>query len=89
MSNGLATTFRVLSKTSNDSSVRVLLPALDSADPAIQEGALAAILERRNPAGQSEILRRIPSLSQRWKYIIQQHAGRIDRNHARRSAWAG
>ena len=53
------------------------MPALDSPDPVIQEGALSALLECRNPGGQSEILRRIPSLSERWKYVIQQHAGRL------------
>jgi len=77
MSGGLATTFSVLSKTENESAVRVLLPALDSSNPTIKDGALAALLSRRNPAGQNEILRRIPSLSQRWKNIIQQHSGRL------------
>jgi HEAT repeat protein len=77
MSDGLATTFNVLSKTDNESTVRILLPALDSPNATIQEGALSALLSRRNPSGLGEILRRIPLLSQRWKYIIQQHAGRM------------
>ena len=38
---------------------------------------MASLLNRRNPSGQEEILRRIPSLSQRWKYIIHQHGGRL------------
>ncbi|MGA2798716.1 MAG: HEAT repeat domain-containing protein [Thermoguttaceae bacterium] len=77
MTVGLATTFSVLSKTDNESAVRILLPALDSPNATIQEGALAALLTRRNPSGQVEILRRIPTLSQRWKFIIHQHAGRL------------
>jgi hypothetical protein len=77
MINGLATTFRVLSKTPNDSAVNILLPALDSVEQLIQDEALAALLVRRNPAGHSEILRRIPSLSQRWCSIIRKHAGRL------------
>jgi HEAT repeat protein len=77
MTVGLATTFRVLSKTGNESAVRVLLPALDSPNPAIQEGALTALLVRRNASGHGQILNRIPTLSQRWKYIIHQHAGRL------------
>ncbi len=77
MAVGLATTFSVLSKTDNESAVRILLPALDSPNATIQEGALAALLSRRNPSGQGEILRRIPLMSQRWKYIIHQHAGRL------------
>ena len=77
MSSGLATTFSVLSKTDNESAVRILLPALDSPNATIQEGALSALLNRRNPSGLGEILSRIPVLSQRWKYIIQHHAGRM------------
>ena len=77
MTVGLATTFSVLSKTDNESAVRILLPALDSPNTTIQEGALAALLTSRNPSGQGEILRRIPTLSQRWKFIIHQHAGRL------------
>jgi HEAT repeat protein len=77
MSDGLATTLGVLSKTDNESAVRLLLPALDSPNLEIQEGALNALLNRRNPAGQSEILRRIPSLSQSWKHIIGQQPWRL------------
>jgi hypothetical protein len=77
MTVGLATTFSVLSKTDNDSAVRILLPALDSTNVPIQEGALAALLTRRNPSGQAEVLRRMPTLSQRWKLIIHQHAKRL------------
>ncbi|MGA2059823.1 MAG: HEAT repeat domain-containing protein [Thermoguttaceae bacterium] len=77
MTVGLATTFSVLSKTDNESAVRILLPALDSSNATIKEGALATLLKRRNPSGQVEILRRTPTLSQRWKFIIQQHAGRL------------
>jgi hypothetical protein len=75
MSGGLATTFSVLSKTDNQAAVRALVPALRSSEILIQEGALTALLLRRDPAGQGEILGAIPTLSQRWKYIIQQHAG--------------
>jgi hypothetical protein len=77
MSNGLSTTFQILSKTENESAVRVLLPALDSPHPTIQDGALAALLTRHNTAAQTEILRRTASLSQRWKYIIQAQSGRL------------
>ncbi len=72
---GLATTFGVLAKTDNQSAVRILLPALDSSNPTIQEGALTALLSRSNPSGQDEIIRRVPHLSERWKYIIHQHSG--------------
>jgi HEAT repeat protein len=77
MSGGLATTFRVLTKTENEAAVRVLIPALDSPDAAIQEGALTALLGRRNPAGQREILRRIQNLPPRWKQVIRERPGRL------------
>ena len=43
---GLAITFELLKTTDNEAAVRALIPALDSPDPAIQEGALVAILNR-------------------------------------------
>lgn len=74
---GLATTFELLADTENEAAVRVLLPALDSSSPAIQEGALIAILKRRNPAGGREILNRMPRMKPEWKAIIRQHQGRM------------
>jgi HEAT repeat protein len=77
MSGGLATTFRVLTKTENEAAVPVLIPALDSPDAAIQEGALTALLFRRNQAGQREIVRRIENMPSRWKEIIRGNPGRL------------
>jgi hypothetical protein len=74
---GLATTFGLLAKTENEAAIEVLLPALDSPQPAIQEGALVALLHRPGPAGGREILRRVPTMSPRWKSIIGQHHGRM------------
>ena len=74
---GLATTFHLLTKTENEAALRVLLPALDSPREAIQEGALTALLNRRNPAGTKEILRRVAGMSPRWRSIIRQHHGRM------------
>jgi hypothetical protein len=73
----LATTFKVLAKTDNKTAVRVLLPALDSPHTAIQEGALVALLNRREPAGQREILSRIADLPHHWKTLIHQNADRM------------
>jgi hypothetical protein len=77
MSDGLATTFRILSETDNETAVHVLLPALDSPIQSIQEGALVALLTRRRQEGQGEILRRIPSMSTQWKCIINRHSERL------------
>ena len=46
---GLATTFQVLAKTENEAALAVLLPALDYPQASVQEGALAALLNRRSP----------------------------------------
>ena len=59
MSEGLKTTFRLLSETENEAAIWVLIPALDSPNVSIREEALAAILKRRSPAGHREILRRL------------------------------
>ena len=77
VSDGLATTLNVLQKTDNEAAVRVLVPALDSPDPDIQDGALKALLLRRSKAGHREILRRLPRMPVRWKTIVRQHQGRL------------
>ncbi len=77
MSEGLATTLAVLQKTDNEAAVRVLVPALDSPDHAIQDGALKALLLRKNRAGHREILRRLPRMPARWRTIVRQHQGRL------------
>lgn len=77
MSEGLATTFRLLSETDNDAAVRALIPALDSPHTAVQEGALRALLARRSPAGGRELLGRLPTFPGRWKEIVRRHPGRL------------
>ncbi len=77
MSEGLATTLAVLQKTENEAAVRALVPALDSPNPAIQDGALKALLLRRNRAGHREVLRRFPRMPARWKAIVRRHQGRL------------
>lgn len=73
VSEGLKTTFRLLTETENEAAVWVLIPALDSPNVSIREEALAAILKRRSPAGHREILRRLHLADERAKEIIGQH----------------
>lgn len=87
MSHGLKTTLQLLSTTENEAAVTVLVPALDSPDQSIREGALRAILDRRSLVGQREILRRIHVLDERWKEIINERRGRMA--HALRDAVLG
>ena len=84
MSGGLDITFRLLAKTDNESAVAVLLSALDSPYVEIQDAALEAILRRRNQAAHREILRRVPTVGQRWRLIISRHRGHMI--HAMREA---
>jgi len=84
MSKGLATTLRLLSKTKNEAAVGLLIPALDSAHPAIGEGALAALLDRHSEAGQKEIVRRLHTLNERWEAIIEGNHAHL--SHALRDA---
>jgi hypothetical protein len=75
--SGLAATLELLTRTNNEAAVQVLVPGLDCADPAVQEGALVALLKRRSAAGGREILDRMPRMKPEWKTIIRQHRGRM------------
>jgi hypothetical protein len=77
VTTGLATTFGVLERTDNQTAVRVLLPALKSPRPAIQEGALVALLNRHEIAGQREILARTSDLPHRWRVLIKENSDRL------------
>ncbi len=65
VSGGLALTLAMLTSTKNEAAIGALLPALDSPHTVIQDGALRAILDRRSPTGQREVLRRLHNHSQR------------------------
>ena len=55
----------------------MLIPALDSAHVAIQEGALRCLLQRHSEAGSHEIVRRLHLINERWEAIIDEHQGRL------------
>ncbi len=77
MAQGLSITLNLLTETDNEAADRVLIPALDSPDAAIQEGALIALLKRRTTTGGKEILERMARMKPEWKTIIRQHRGRL------------
>jgi hypothetical protein len=77
VTQGLETTFNVLAKTDNSATVRVLVPALGSSLPEIQDGALVALLGRREQAGQKEILTRISNFPRRWKKLVFKNRDRM------------
>jgi HEAT repeat protein len=74
---GLNTTFELLATTANEASVGALLPALDSPLALIQENAVRAILRRRSPLGQREVLRRLHLGGERWREILAEYQGRL------------
>ena len=77
MTSGLAATLELLARTDNEAAVQTLVPALDSTDQAVQEGALVALLKRRTVVGGREILDRMSRAKPEWKSIIRQHRGRM------------
>ncbi len=77
MKTGIETTLQLLTETANEAAVPLLLDALDSTSPEIQEGALRALLGRRRGSGQSEIIRRWNSLSEDWKSIVAHNPRRL------------
>lgn len=77
MNAALRKTLNLLGETENEAAVPLLVAALDSPEPAIQDGALEAILERRRGEGQSELIKRWHRLSEPWKQRISRHPRRI------------
>jgi len=77
VSQGVIATLQLLGNTPNEAAVRVLVPALDSPCAAIREGALAAILSRRSPAGHREVLRRLHAADDRSRAIVEEQRGRM------------
>ncbi len=77
MNIGWKQTFEFLAHTENDAAVAVLAPALDSAQEAIQVAALEALLERKNPDGLLEILRRLNQIRPAWRNVLAEKSGRL------------
>jgi HEAT repeat protein len=74
-SRGLQKTLEFLRRTKNDAALDVLVPALHSASTAVQEGALAALLDRGSLAVQRDLLRRFPELGERWIAVVESKRG--------------
>lgn len=81
---GIALTFELLARTENEAATNVLLPALDSPEAAISEGALRTLLKRHNLAGHQQLLRRLHSLDPKWRELLQEYRGTM--SHALRDA---
>ncbi len=77
MTVGLEKTFSILSNTQNETSVRVLIDALDVSNRDVQSGALRALLARKSPFGQRELVRRWHELRQRWKKMVGESGSQL------------
>jgi hypothetical protein len=77
LSGGVEITFGILAHTSNEAAIGVLVAALDSGHRDVQEGAIRALLERRNTEGHRELVRRWDVLNDRWRAMIGERAGRV------------
>lgn len=77
VSTSFEVTLSFLATTENEAATGLLLPALDSVDPVVQEGALVAALRRRSPEAQALILSRLGGMDERWKSIIDGQRGAL------------
>lgn len=77
VSEGLATTFRVLTQTPNEAAVRVLTAALDSPLEPIRRQALETLIARRSSGGKREVLSRIDQLDERGLAFFRARASRM------------
>ncbi len=77
MTTPLKTTFEILSKTRNDSSVTALLAALEHNDPSVFEGVMKCLISRRNKVGHLAVLKRWHQLSPPQRELLTEGRGRM------------
>ena len=73
--SGLATTFDLLANTGNEAAAAVLIAGLDASQREARDLALTALLARRNPTAELNVLRRWSDMSLRWKQQIAERPG--------------
>ncbi len=77
MANGVEKTLKLLTVSKNESAVSVLFDALASPHKVVQDGALNALLHRRNPSGRWELLRRWSDSDDQAKARVVESPGRF------------
>jgi len=77
VTDALERTFRVLTRTPNESAAPILIRALDAPRRPVQEFALRALLERRTVAGHRELIRRWDSFGEHFRRIVSERPGRL------------
>jgi len=77
MADPLARTFDVLATAKSLAAVELLIAAVDSQRPAIQDRAVAALLRRAATRCQSEVIRRLPKLSASGRKLLEEQGSRL------------
>lgn len=77
MADPLARTFDVLSTAKSLAAVDLLITALDSKLPTIQDRAVAALLRRAATRCQTEVIRRLPNLSPGGRRLLEEQGPRL------------
>jgi len=77
MKAGLKATFQFLAKTENEAAVDVLVAGLDCPEASSRHGALRALLDRRSPAGHREVFRKLATLDEASRAIVNERSERI------------
>ena len=77
MYENLNKTFQYLAQTDNESAVEVLISELDNLYTPTREGSLSALLNRQSAAGYSEVFRRLPSMDEKMRSIVQECPKRL------------
>ncbi len=77
MSTGLATTYETLIGSRNSAANPVLLAALSTTNAAVYDGALKAMIGRRNKTGHLAVLQRWHQLSDEQREYLQEGRGRM------------
>jgi HEAT repeat protein len=77
VSEGLPTTFQVLTQTPNEAAVRALTAVLDSPLEPVRRQALEALIARRSSGGKREVLARIDQLDAKGLAFFRNRAARM------------
>ena len=78
MSENLQATFQFLAKSENKAALDVLIAGLDYPDQAIRSNTIRALLERRDPTGHREVVRRLSSMDEQCRDVINERPERLD-----------
>lgn len=71
LNSGIRVTFQLLARTPNQAAVDLLLVGLDCAQQTTRDHAMEALLSRREQSAQQEVFRRLPTIDEHTREILQ------------------